>query len=132
MFCGQWNNAATQNWVFRQYDTTGRLMITLNTSLGQINLISTGAIGTGAWVYVAATRSGSTFRLFINGTQDGSTTSSGTVNSTSNYFSVGGTGGTNPDAMNGYIDELRITRGFARYTATFTPPTAAFFNYGPT
>ena len=131
MFFGQWNNAATQNWVFRQYSTTGRLMLTVVTNLGQIDITSTNAIGTGSWVHVAATRSGSSFRLFINGTQDGSATSTGIVNSTSDYFSVGGTGGSNSDTMTGYIDDLRITKGYARYTGNFTPPTAAFPNTGP-
>jgi hypothetical protein len=31
-------------------------------------------------------------------------------------------------AFNGYVDDFRVTKGLARYTATFTAPTAAFAN----
>ena len=37
-----------------------------------------------------------------------------------------GRSGDNANYLNGYVDDLRITRGFARYTATFTPSTSAF------
>ena len=33
---------------------------------------------------------------------------------------------TGTGTLDGNADELRITRGVARYTADFTPPTAAF------
>jgi hypothetical protein len=76
------------------------------------------------WHHIAVCRSGSTVRLFYNGTQIGSTTSSNFIRSGTS-LRVGGyqffPGGAR--SFNGYIDELRITKGFARYTANFTPPT---------
>ena len=91
---------------------------------GGTSLTSTGTIPATTWTHVAATRSGTTLRLFINGVIDGSTTvSDGTTNT--QPFRVGVANDNATGYMNGYIDDLRITKGFARYTANFTPPTAA-------
>jgi hypothetical protein len=75
------------------------------------------------WTHVAVTRSGSSVKMYINGTQVGSTWT------TTGSFSDGATLiGTdypkNARFVNGYIDDFRISR-FARYVSNFTPPTAA-------
>ena len=86
------------------------------------------------WVHVAFTRSGSTNRLFINGNLENTATASDNF---SNQVAVvgggrygGGVGSTTiTNSFTGYIDDLRITKGVARYTSNFTPPTAAFPDY---
>ncbi len=75
------------------------------------------------WHHVACTRSGSTLRLFIDGVQGVSATNS--QNFTDSTGFIGAVFSTQ-EFFNGYIDELRITKGVARYTANFTPPTAPF------
>ena len=76
---------------------------------------------TGAWHHLAITRSGNTFRTFFNGVAGGGATSSANLGSQTDPLHIGVySGGT----LNGYIDDLRITKGYARYTANFTPPTA--------
>ena len=114
------------------YTSSGTLAYYTNSA----NRITGSSLSTNTWYHIAVSRSGSSTKMFVNGTQDGST-----YTDSNNYINgalrpmIGadgfnsGTPGGNP--MNGYIDDLRITNGYARYTATFTPPTAAFFNYGP-
>ena len=90
------------------------------------NRITGGAISNSVWTHIALCRASGSTRLFLNGTQSGST-----YTDSNNYLvspiMIGefndGTGGGN---FNGYIDDLRITKGYARYTANFTPPTAPF------
>jgi hypothetical protein len=95
---------------------------------------SSTTIATGQWYFFAAVRNGSSCALYINGANPGTGTDS--TNLSSQFLTIGTsvdtktTGATNH--LTGYIDELRITRGYARYTTTFTPPTAAFPNFGPT
>lgn len=81
------------------------------------------------WYHVALVRSSGTVRLFVNGVLESSGTWAGSVNF--NYNNGTRIGHSILDGANGhftgYIDDLRISK-FARYTSTFTPPTAAFPN----
>lgn len=90
--------------------------------------ITGGAISTATWTHIAICRSGTSTKLFINGTQSGSTYSDSTVYLNNPLRPVIGSNGPIGAYWNGYIDDLRVTKGIARYTANFTPPTAAFPN----
>jgi hypothetical protein len=65
----------------------------------------------------------------LNGTSIGSAADSANIylNSIGGFYPY-----SSGNSFRGYLDEVRVTNGYARYTTTFTPPTAAFFNYGPT
>jgi hypothetical protein len=79
------------------------------------------------WYHVAVVRSGTNVYQFVDGTQLGTTaTSSQNFVDGPTYVGYGGAG-----YLNGYIDELRISKGFARYTANFTAPTSLFPSTGP-
>jgi hypothetical protein len=89
-------------------------------------LQSTTSIGNNEWFHVAVSRSGNTFRLFINGALEANTTYSGSIDGGGTKQARIGSGPTlSSDEFNGYLDDFRITKGYARYTANFTPPTAA-------
>ena len=111
----------------RTQSVTSPVMYTNGTSLvidtGAGVVVSAGTITVNTWQHVAATRSANSWRLFINGTQVGNTTSNTTAYSVA-YGCCIGTSYFN-EHFNGYIDDLRITKGYARYTSTFTPPTSA-------
>ena len=81
------------------------------------------------WYHVAVVRNGTQMYLFVDGVRV-STYNCGTSNMTdgSNTLGVGGynRGNSTSATFNGYIDDLRITKGVARYTADFSVPTAAF------
>lgn len=79
-----------------------------------------GNIVVNQWIHVALVRDGSTFTPYINGTAGTTATSSASIFSNPNPMYVGALPG--GSAFSGYIDDLRITRGLARYTANFTPP----------
>ena len=86
-------------------------------------------VSANTWTHVAWVRDGSTVTVYRDG-QSQETVNLGTAtinNGTTNNTCIGATN-TGLNAINGYIDDLRITKGVARYTANFTPPTAPFPN----
>jgi len=92
------------------------------------NRITGSTLSTSQWYHIAVSRSSTSTKLFVNGIQSGSTYTDTNVylNAALRPF-IGGDGtnlGTN--GLNGYIDDLRVTKGYARYTSNFTAPTSAF------
>lgn len=98
---------------------------TLRWYVSSVDQITSSAITTGTWYHIAVCRASGSTRLFINGTQSGSTYSDSTVYLGASNRPLIGTYDGAAGFFNGYIDDLRITKGLARYTANFTPPTAA-------
>jgi hypothetical protein len=111
------------------------LQPTIYTSNGQLfyytnagNRITGPNLSTGIWQHIAVSRSGTSTRMFINGTQTGST-----YTDTNNYVSssqgvwIGADQYFSGNNSVGWIDEIRISNS-ARYTTTFTPSTTPFVN----
>lgn len=94
--------------------------MTYYTSGGTVS-ISSSNLSTSTWYHIAVCRSGSTTKMFIDGTAVNAGVTDNT-NYASNTPTIGYSGG----SFNGYIDEVRIYKGYAAYTSNFTAPTAAF------
>jgi hypothetical protein len=85
-----------------------------------------------AWHHFSVARSGGTIRLFLDGVIVASTTISGSVDAGGNSLKVGSFyGSAYVNGMWGHIDELRISKGIARYTADFTLPTVEYSSSNP-
>jgi hypothetical protein len=106
------------------YSTNGTFM----TNLAKTFSISANA---NSWHHFAVCRSGNTLYFFADGTSLGTFALASTpfYDSTAPVL-IGAMNSTTPASfMNGYIEELRITKGVARYTANFTVPSEPFPNF---
>lgn len=103
--------------------------MTLGYYVNSADRITSSALSLSTWYHIALVRSGGVTKLYVNGVQAGSSWTDST-----NYLADGLVFGassyhTSPNTqygLYGYMDEIRVTNGIARYTAPFTPPTEAF------
>jgi hypothetical protein len=81
-------------------------------------------IALNTWHHLAYVRYNNKVYMYVNGTATDSGTTIGSLRNNSTSVLIGKrSAGTNTNA---YLDDIRITKGLARYTANFTPPTEAF------
>lgn len=116
---GAWS--ASVGWTY-DFTTSGDIAYTTNGASTTVTLSS--KFTTGSWQFLTITNNGTTVTIYRNGTSVGSFS----VASPTSYTGplTIGTRSDNTLSYNGYIDDLRITRGYVRYSGNFTPPTAPF------
>jgi hypothetical protein len=120
----------TGSWALYLNDSNGNgypswWSYTLNNALST----SGAAVNDGAWHHIALVRSTTTMTMYIDGTSRGTlAVSTSTVGDTTTKLWIA-RDSSNVRELAGYIDDLRITNGYARYTSTFTPPTRTLPGY---
>ena len=115
---GMWASSNGTSWNMMNCDAGG-------------NGIGSETVNQNAWNHIAMTRASGTFKLFVNGALD--VTITGQTGQIADYGQgtykaiIGQwyTTGTAITDIHGYLSDFRISNGLARYTAAFTPPTAA-------
>lgn len=78
------------------------------------------------WAHIAFVRNGDQIMAFANGVLQGSTSLGASTLAGPVYTPAIGATRSGSFPFTGYIDDIRITAGVARYTAGFTPPTEQF------
>lgn len=144
---GAWPNQGTSNWTVEtwfniltptkpqyiiDFRTSGSNLVIGTTSTGRLYVTINGAdrysvvISANVWYHLAISRVGNAHYIFIDGVLVTTYTSSWSWSS-STKLTIGTdvTTRTNTTGMHlyGYMDDLRLTAGVGRYSATFTPPT---------
>jgi hypothetical protein len=108
---------------WRLYKNDGNNQLRWYSGLTSVVLTTGSTLANNTWHHIAVVRNSGTVTIFIDGINRGSATNA-TAYTPGNYaLEIGSGVVTSAFPMTGYISDLRITKGHARYTANFTPPT---------
>jgi len=123
------NISGTDGWNFYLSTSPSNRILTFEywkAGGGLIQKKSTSALGLNSWKHVAVVRNGATLTFYIDGTGVGSHNVGTDFIKNGGTFRTGATQGNNFSWYNGYIDELRLSKGIARWTSDFDVPTEPY------
>ena len=114
-------------WIFAYYHTHSstyalRFGYQYNNAF-PVDITFSKTLNVDTWYHIAMTRQGNQLKCFVDGTQVGSTATNSTNIISTEPLTIG-TGSGISTYVTGYMQDVRITKGLARYTGNFTPPTA--------
>lgn len=114
------------------YQTTNQLGVYVSQGSSWLYAYSANnAVPLNQWVHLAMVRYGTNIIGYVNGTAVVTKTGvSGALMTNTSPVIIGGD--TNANYMTGYLQDVRITNGVARYTSNFTAPTEPFPVFTPT
>lgn len=130
-FIGQSNGGGSQPkwgfyWNVSGLSATNKLYFLDQNGSNSVTATTTWLPSADTWYHVAIVRNGNNWYFFVDGTQIGTTVSnSHTVQQVSSELRVG-SDGEDYKYLTGWLDEVRISKGIARWTSNFTPPTEAY------
>jgi len=121
---GQDDDSTQRGWHFRTQVTSGDLLFRYSTTGSNETDIASSSTGMviNTWYHVAFVRASDTYAFYVNGVQKGSGSLTATFHASSTTMMVGARAGADL-WFEGYMDEARVTKGTALWTAAFTPPT---------
>ena len=100
---------------------------TLNSNEQYIDVTTSGNINANTWHHIAMVRNGTSGAVYIDGVSKGTISGLNTPTASSRPLKIGVWDySAGSEWFNGFLDELRITKGVARYTSNFTPPASQF------
>lgn len=125
---GNLSDASLKGWRLGVGNTTGAVWdLAYYATDSTVKSVSGAAIAANQWYHFAVAHDGTSLRAFTDGVLNNTTATSLYPKAATAALEIGHQ--TASDRyFQGHIDDLRITKGVARYTATFTPPAAPFPN----
>jgi len=122
---------APNRGIISYYDGSGLHFAYSTNGTNAIDTARTWTATLNQWYHIAVVRNGTVVKLFVDGIQLGTDISIGTdsIYSTSVDFGFGADPNYDGMYFNGWMDEFRISKGIARWTSNFTPPTSEYSEY---
>lgn len=101
-----------------------QFLASFNGTTWGVSFASPSNISTATWYHIVITRRGDVWSMYQNGVLINSVTVAGTIMASTEPVRIGAD--SNGWGLNGYIDEIRVTKGMAMYNGAFTTPTDPF------